>query len=41
MISEKRGLAAKIVGSGEGWITEMSTSDLRDLFALESGAVVE
>jgi non-specific serine/threonine protein kinase len=41
MIREKRGLAAKIVGSGEGWITELSTSDLRDLFALESGAVVE
>jgi SNF2-related domain/SNF2 Helicase protein/Helicase conserved C-terminal domain len=41
MIRDKRGLAAKIVGSGEGWITELSTSDLRDLFALESGAVVE
>jgi hypothetical protein len=41
MIREKRGLAAKIVGSGESWITELSTSDLRDLFALESGAVVE
>jgi non-specific serine/threonine protein kinase len=41
MIREKRGLAAKIVGTGEGWITELSTSDLRDLFALEAGAVVE
>jgi non-specific serine/threonine protein kinase len=41
MIAEKRGLAAKIVGSGEQWITEMSTSELRDLFALEEGAVVE
>jgi SNF2 domain-containing protein/SNF2 helicase protein/helicase-like protein len=41
MIREKRGLAAKIVGSGEGWITELSTSELRDLFALESKAVVE
>ena len=41
MIREKRGLAAKIVGSGESWITEMSTSDLRDLFAFESGAVIE
>jgi non-specific serine/threonine protein kinase len=41
MIRDKRGLAAKIVGTGEGWITEMSTSDLRDLFALETGAVVE
>jgi non-specific serine/threonine protein kinase len=41
MIRDKRGLAAKIVGSGESWITEMSTSELRELFALEAGAVVE
>jgi non-specific serine/threonine protein kinase len=41
MIRDKRGLAAKIVGSSENWITELSTSDLRDLFALEKGAVVE
>jgi SNF2 family DNA or RNA helicase len=41
MIRDKRGLAAKIVGSGENWITEMSTSELRELFALEAGAVVE
>jgi hypothetical protein len=41
MIQDKRGLAAKIVGSGEQWITEMSTSELRELFALEAGAVVE
>jgi non-specific serine/threonine protein kinase len=41
MIRDKRGLAAKIVGTSESWITELSTSDLRDLFALEKGAVVE
>jgi SNF2 family DNA or RNA helicase len=41
MIRDKRGLAAKIVGTGEQWLTEMSTSELRDLFALERGAVVE
>jgi non-specific serine/threonine protein kinase len=41
MIRDKRGLAAKIVGSGEQWITEMSTTELRELFALERGAVVE
>ncbi|BCB91575.1 hypothetical protein Psuf_088880 [Phytohabitans suffuscus] len=41
MIREKRGLAAKIVGTGEQWLTELSTSDLRRLFALEAGAVVE
>jgi hypothetical protein len=41
MIREKRGLAARIVGSGEGWLTELSTGQLRELFALEAGAVVE
>ena len=41
MIRDKRGLAAKIVGSGEGWVTGLSTSELRDLFALEDRAVVE
>jgi non-specific serine/threonine protein kinase len=41
MIQDKRGLAGRIVGTGEQWITEMSTSDLRDLFALERNAVSE
>lgn len=41
MIRDKRGLAARIVGTGENWITELSTAQLRELFALESGAVVE
>jgi non-specific serine/threonine protein kinase len=41
MISGKRDLAARIVGSGEQWLTELSTGQLRDLFRLEAGAVVE
>nr|WP_240947653.1 DEAD/DEAH box helicase [Planosporangium mesophilum] len=41
MIRDKRGLAARIVGTGEQWLTELSTSELRSLFALEAGAVVE
>jgi len=41
MIRDKRGLAARIVGSGEEWLTELSTGALRELFALESAAVVE
>ncbi len=41
MIQDKRGLAARIVGAGENWITELSTAELRELFALEAGAVVE
>jgi non-specific serine/threonine protein kinase len=41
MIRDKRGLAAKIVGTGEQWLTEMSTGELRELFTLDAGAVVE
>ncbi|PZE20121.1 DEAD/DEAH box helicase [Paenibacillus xerothermodurans] len=36
MIEKKQGLSQQIVGSGEQWITEMSTDDLRELFALRS-----
>ncbi|GGM48867.1 helicase HelZ [Micromonospora sonchi] len=41
MIAEKRGLAASVVGTGEQWITELSTAQLRELFTLEAGAVAE
>ncbi|MEU5781975.1 DEAD/DEAH box helicase [Micromonospora lupini] len=41
MIADKRALAQRVVGTGEQWITELSTGQLRDLFALEAGAVVE
>jgi hypothetical protein len=41
MIRDKRGLAARIVGTGEQWLTELSTGQLAELFRLEAGAVVE
>ncbi|WBB67098.1 DEAD/DEAH box helicase [Micromonospora sp. WMMD812] len=41
LIADKRNLAAQVVGTGEQWVTELSTAQLRELFALESGAVVE
>ncbi|NUO56405.1 MAG: DEAD/DEAH box helicase, partial [Hamadaea sp.] len=41
MLADKRELADRIVGTGEGWITELSTDDLRDLFTLDRSAVVE
>ena len=41
MIRHKRGLAAKIVGTGEQWLTELSTDQLAELLRLEAGAVVE
>ncbi|UUZ83036.1 DEAD/DEAH box helicase [Paenibacillus sp. P26] len=34
MIERKQGLSQQIVGTGENWVTEMSTSELRELFAL-------
>jgi SNF2 family DNA or RNA helicase len=40
MITEKRGLAARIVGTGEGWLTELSTEQLRELVALDAAAAV-
>jgi SNF2 family DNA or RNA helicase len=39
MISTKRALAEQVVGSGEGWITELSTDELRDVIALRADAV--
>ncbi len=41
MIRDKRGLAARIVGTGEQWLAELSTTELAELFRLEAGAVVE
>lgn len=34
MIERKQGLSDQIVGTGENWVTEMSTGELRELFAL-------
>ncbi|WSG08438.1 SNF2-related protein [Micromonospora sp. NBC_01739] len=41
LIADKRGLAASVVGSGEQWITELSSGQLRELFQLEAGAVAQ
>jgi SNF2 family DNA or RNA helicase len=41
MIEQKKELAESIVGSGENWLTEMSTAQLRELFALSREAVGE
>ena len=41
MIEQKKDLAERIVGAGENWLTEMSTAQLRDLFALGREAVGE
>ena len=31
MITAKRDLAERVVGTGEAWLTELSTDELRDL----------
>jgi len=41
MIEQKKGLAESIVGSGENWLTEMSTTQLKELFALSREAIGE
>jgi SNF2 family DNA or RNA helicase len=41
MIERKRALAENIFGGGEGWLTELSTEELRDIFQLRAGAVAE
>ncbi|MCU1244093.1 MAG: Helicase, family [Acidobacteria bacterium] len=41
LIEGKSALAASIVGTGEGWLTELSNHDLRELFALRADAVGE
>ncbi|WP_239164725.1 DEAD/DEAH box helicase [Actinoplanes palleronii] len=41
LLSDKGVLAERVVGSGEGWLTALSTSELRDLFALAPEAIVD
>ncbi|HEY9415902.1 MAG TPA: DEAD/DEAH box helicase, partial [Pseudonocardia sp.] len=41
MITQKRELADLVISDGEGWLTELSTGDLRELFALGAEAVDE
>jgi SNF2 family DNA or RNA helicase len=41
MIEEKKALADLVISDGEGWLTELSTADLRDVFALSEEAIGE
>jgi len=41
MIRDKQALADLVVGDGEGWLTELSTDSLRELFALSEEAIGE
>lgn len=39
MIMSKRALAESVVGAGEGWITELSTDELRDVLTLRTDTI--
>ena len=39
LLEQKKDLAERIVGTGEDWITELSTEELRELFALRAEVV--
>lgn len=41
MIERKKEIASSVVGAGEQWLTELSTKDLKELFALSREAVAE
>ncbi|MFC7341951.1 DEAD/DEAH box helicase [Saccharopolyspora griseoalba] len=41
MIEQKKALAQLVVSSGENWLTELSTNELRELIALDAEAVGE
>jgi SNF2 family DNA or RNA helicase len=41
MIEQKKEIATGVLGAGEGWLTELSTAQLRSLFELQKTAVVE
>ncbi len=41
LIDRKKDLAERIVGTGEAWITELDTSQLRELVALSADAVAD
>ena len=41
MIATKRGLASRVIGQGEGWLTELSLDELRSVMALRPEAVAE
>jgi SNF2 family DNA or RNA helicase len=40
MIERKKEIAENVVGTGEGWLTELSNEEIRDVFALRKEALV-
>ncbi len=40
MIEMKKDVSTRVIGAGEGWLTEMSNEDLRDVLALSADATM-
>ena len=41
MIESKKGLAEQVIGTGEGWLTELSNAELKNIFTLRTEVVTE
>jgi SNF2 family DNA or RNA helicase len=41
MIERKKDVAEQVVGTGEGWLTELSNDELREVFSLRKEAVAD
>jgi superfamily II DNA or RNA helicase len=41
MIESKQAISADVVGTGESWLTELSSAELKDLFTLRAEAIQE
>ena len=41
MIEQKKAIAEQVVGTGEGWLTQLSNAELKDIFALRRATVEE
>jgi SNF2 family DNA or RNA helicase len=41
MIERKKEIAEQVVGAGEAWLTELSTAELKEIFALRESAVAQ
>ena len=41
MIESKKQLAQQVISSGEEWLTELDTNQLRDLLFLDKSAILD
>jgi SNF2 family DNA or RNA helicase len=41
MIESKKSIVNEVIGTGEGWITELSNEELKNVFALSAEALDE